>query len=146
MISRAVPSLALLSLLIAVMPLSAQQNAIDRHAWVSAGMRPHASSIFALLEGYETEHGRRDAFLLAMALSKWEALPLRIVGAADGDEKIWTLARSALHRWLDEQNRTFAYPTRQQLQLIGAALESHRLALQRSGVAELRSILRFWNS
>lgn len=108
--------------------------------------RVGAAKIAALLEGVETKHGRRDAFRLAAALSRWDALPLLIEGAADADEEIRTLARSALRRWLDEQNKTFVQPTRQQMQVIEAVLESRRLALQRSEVGALRSILRFWSA
>jgi len=105
-----------------------------------------ATKIALLLEDVVTKHGRRDAFHLAMSLGKWDALPLIIECAADTDEDIRTLALMALRRWLDEQNRTFVQPTRQQLQLIEGVLQTRRLALQRSGVDELRSILRLWSS
>ncbi|HKW11396.1 MAG TPA: HEAT repeat domain-containing protein, partial [Gemmatimonadaceae bacterium] len=115
-----------------------------RDALQPLAVRVGADKIAALLESVETKHGRRDAFLLGTALSKWDALPLLIEGAADGDEDIRTLASMALQRWLDEQNRTFVQPTRRQVAAIDTALQSRRLALQRSQVDELGAILAIW--
>ena len=101
--------------------------------------------ITELLERVETKHGRHDAFLIGAALSKWDVLPLLIEGAADSDDGIRTLAGMALDRWIRLQNRTFMAPTPDQLRAIEAMLETRRLALPRPIVAELRSIVGFWN-
>lgn len=101
--------------------------------------------IFEVLEGVETKHGRRDAFLIGAALSKWDVLPLLIEGAADSDDGIRTLAGMALDRWLGAQNTTFIAPTKAQLRAIETALETRRLAVPRPTVTQIRSILRFWS-
>lgn len=117
---------------------------------VRESLRPMADRIgferiSALFERIDTKHGRRDAFLIGAALSKWDALPFLIEGAADSDEDIRTLAGMALDRWIGLQNRTFMAPTQDQLRAMEAILETHRLALPQPIVTELRSILRFWN-
>ncbi|HTF91085.1 MAG TPA: hypothetical protein VK843_21905 [Planctomycetota bacterium] len=114
-------------------------------------LAPHVASVGldvlrSLLRDAPHEHSRLDAVSLASSLSKWESLPFLLEATSNQCEPIRAAATKRLDAWIARINKSFTPPTATQLDTIRQALDIHQSAINPTVVAELRSVLGYWDS
>jgi HEAT repeat protein len=112
-------------------------------------LRPRAgrigrSALASVLQTASYPHSRFDALALATSLGKWDSLIMLLAAATDADDGIRNAVTRWLNDWIAKQNRSFAEPSRAQIETIRSALDTCRFAVGPAVVGELRSILRQW--
>lgn len=91
-------------------------------------------------------HVRRNALMLAASLSKWDSLPLLLAGCGAGEPVVVERARGLLHAWRNRYNRSYQWPSQEQLDRIEEALRRVSAKLARAERADLTDIVRYMRS
>jgi HEAT repeat protein len=95
-----------------------------------------------IFENDKRAHVRSNALTLVLSFGKWQKLPPLLLACADSDRHLSGIAQKALRDWLSNYNRSFAAPTRDDLQKIQDALNRTESKLPHSAAAEIRGCLK----
>ncbi len=92
-------------------------------------LRPHRIGPAHLwnLVAREEPHVRANAFVLLAGLGKWESIGWMIRALAVDDERLASLARQRVSRWIDQFNRDLSRPSADQLERMARALDGAAL-------------------
>jgi hypothetical protein len=112
-----------------------------RELFSSRALRPSEDVLIPLLDAPSASHVRKNALLLLVRLGKWTGLRWALYALEAPLHPGRERAMLHLQGWLGASNKSFARPTREEVDAIGGALERLKQELPSKMVEEIRWIL-----